>query len=202
MKHAHNFRDLTGQRFGKMVVLGIDHRKGKEWFWKVQCDCGNTNVSQGGNIRGGKVKSCGSIACRWSRKPAGESALKTILKWYKRSASRRGLAFEIDIEYFRKLSQQPCHYCGREPFAVTNIKYINGQFTYNGLDRVDNSIGYVAGNLVPCCKQCNGAKSVMGRAEFLELVERIYRYSIEAAYSWYPVPTVAAALTLVEKVVS
>lgn len=38
---------------------------------------------------------------------------------------------------------------------------------YNGLDRVDSNLGYVAGNVVPCCRWCNQAKSSRPVGEFL-----------------------------------
>ena len=44
--------DLTGQRFGKLVVKEYapsDGRKGA--FWLCQCDCGNTTVVAGQELR-------------------------------------------------------------------------------------------------------------------------------------------------------
>ena len=52
--------DLTGQRFGKLVVKEYapsDGRKGA--FWLCQCDCGNTTVVAGQELRRGGTKSCG-----------------------------------------------------------------------------------------------------------------------------------------------
>lgn len=33
-------RDLTGQRFGKLIVLGFSHRAGSLGYWLTRCDCG------------------------------------------------------------------------------------------------------------------------------------------------------------------
>ena len=56
------FIDLTGQRFGRLVVKELvpsDGRKGT--FWLCQCDCGNTTVVAGQELRRGGTKSCGCL---------------------------------------------------------------------------------------------------------------------------------------------
>jgi hypothetical protein len=56
--------DLTGQRFGKLVVIqqGKYHiqKSGKKLItWKCKCDCGNVKEIEGSALRRGKSKSCG-----------------------------------------------------------------------------------------------------------------------------------------------
>lgn len=55
--------DLTGRRFGKLVVIEraddyVYHNNAVP-AWLCRCDCGNFKVVQGGNLRNGKVKHCG-----------------------------------------------------------------------------------------------------------------------------------------------
>lgn len=54
--------DLTGKRFNKLVVLERmpNGKKGRA-YWKCQCDCGNTTIVSGGNLKNGGVKSCGCL---------------------------------------------------------------------------------------------------------------------------------------------
>ena len=57
-------KDLTGQRFGKLVVLGRNFEEQKlrnrgDIFWNCVCDCGNTVVKMGWEIRDLKTQSCG-----------------------------------------------------------------------------------------------------------------------------------------------
>lgn len=55
--------DLTGQRFGRLVVLnecGTD--KYGNYIWKCKCDCGNITTAASGNLRRGHTQSCG---CLW-----------------------------------------------------------------------------------------------------------------------------------------
>ena len=54
----------------------------------------------------------------------------------------------------------------------------NGDYTYNGIDRVDNTRGYTLDNVVPCCFKCNRAKDTMTKEEFLEWVGRVATHSL------------------------
>lgn len=51
--------DLTGQRFGKLVVIQFDHKKNYDKFWKCQCDCGNIKIVRQAHLKSGHSKSCG-----------------------------------------------------------------------------------------------------------------------------------------------
>ena len=57
--------DLTGQRFGKLIVLEkIDYKdtpNRSEALWRCQCDCGNLTTVKGTNLREGRTKSCGCL---------------------------------------------------------------------------------------------------------------------------------------------
>ena len=52
--------DLTGQTFGYLTVLDKADSGGKKGtFWRCQCVCGNTHITDGSSLRRGKVHSCG-----------------------------------------------------------------------------------------------------------------------------------------------
>ena len=55
--------DLTGQRFGRLVVIGRAAKLmyGKHVAWICQCDCGATTTTIGGSLRKGVVNSCGCL---------------------------------------------------------------------------------------------------------------------------------------------
>ena len=53
-------KDLTGQRFGKLVVIRQnEERRNGRVVWECKCDCGNTAFVLTHNLRGGKTISCG-----------------------------------------------------------------------------------------------------------------------------------------------
>ena len=78
---ARKLDDLTGQRFGRLVVIKradnhitITHDKqghvaAVKYFtcWLCQCDCGNTYVAYAHHLKGGHVKSCGCLRVEKSR---------------------------------------------------------------------------------------------------------------------------------------
>ena len=51
-----------------------------------------------------------------------------------------------------------------------------GGFRYNGIDRVDSSRGYEAGNVVASCKRCNYTKQTMSRVEFVDWIRSVYEH--------------------------
>ena len=54
--------DLTGQRFGRLVVLKEDgHMASGARRWLCRCDCGGTARSRASNLRGGQSQSCGCL---------------------------------------------------------------------------------------------------------------------------------------------
>lgn len=82
-------------------------------------------------------------------------------RWYEYQSKRVGRQFDIDFETFKKLTiDNLCYYCGSETDRL-------------GLDRVDSSLGYFNGNVVPCCFRCNHAKSDMSQEDFLILCNKI-----------------------------
>ena len=52
-------KDITGQRFGRLVVLRLSHRdKSSRDIWLCRCDCGNETTARGNNL-GRSSNSCG-----------------------------------------------------------------------------------------------------------------------------------------------
>jgi hypothetical protein len=63
-----NAIDLTGQRFGRLVVEHHAGSKPKDGtLWSCVCDCGNRHVVLGSVLRRGITKSCGCYRSEWSR---------------------------------------------------------------------------------------------------------------------------------------
>lgn len=53
--------DLTGERFGQLMVLSLSHTDDLGSHWLCQCDCGNQKVIRANSLRSGDTKSCGHI---------------------------------------------------------------------------------------------------------------------------------------------
>mgnify|MGYP004683691869 CR=1 FL=1 len=55
-------KDLTGQRYGRLIVLERSNNIGNKTAWLCKCDCGKKTVVSGNNLHNGHVRSCG---CLW-----------------------------------------------------------------------------------------------------------------------------------------
>lgn len=74
MASKSNYMNLSGKRFGKLIVLEDAGRSiGGSSKWKCQCDCGNILIVGIGSLRCGHTKSCGCIR---------ESEISSQLKKY------------------------------------------------------------------------------------------------------------------------
>lgn len=80
---------------------------------------------------------------------------------YKRGAKKRGYNFLL----IKKEA--------KENFYNTNCSYCGDIFDGLGIDRVDNSVGYVFENCVPCCPSCNLMKHAFDKSFFLEHCKKI-----------------------------
>ena len=85
-------------------------------------------------------------------------------------AKERGLEWDIDHDMFLGIVLAPCLYCGE-----LHSNYSKG-FRSNGIDRIDNTKGYIRGNVAPCCKVCNSMKSKLSTDEFTNHIKRIVDY--------------------------
>lgn len=57
----NTFRDLTGQRFGRWVVLKRVPNRGKALMWECRCECGTVKIVHGTSLKGGTSTNCGCV---------------------------------------------------------------------------------------------------------------------------------------------
>lgn len=120
--------------------------------------------------------------CQWGvKKPhifmskSGYStAFNMVYKRYKNSAKYRKLEFDISKTDFYNLTQQKCFYCGSNPNNKTVTA--TSEYTYNGIDRKDNAIGYIKNNIVVCCGICNRAKHTLSIGDFEQWINNLISF--------------------------
>lgn len=57
-----NFKDITGQRFGRLVAIETAGKANKViTLWRCICDCGNESIVRNHQLTSGKTSSCGCI---------------------------------------------------------------------------------------------------------------------------------------------
>lgn len=84
--------------------------------------------------------------------------------YYKTRAKNKKFDFELSEEKFHEITSGPCYLCGKEESLEHK----------NGLDRVNNSIGYVLENVQSCCGECNFMKRQLSLEKFLEKLNDIF----------------------------
>jgi hypothetical protein len=171
--------DETNNVYGKLKVLYRDTEKihKSHAYWICKCDCGKTYSVSSANLRNKVTTQCMSCNLKEHRKPEGQSSLWHLFRGYKRNASLYNREFALTLNQFTLLTSSNCYYCGIEP----NQKYrhsrrTNGEYIYNGIDRIDSKQGYTVENCVSCCFICNRAKSNMSYEEWNTWLNRISEY--------------------------
>lgn len=92
---------------------------------------------------------------RYNDSPAGR------LRSYKSRCKLKGIEWALTDEQALELFEMPCRYCGD---------------VGHGIDRVDNFLGYVTKNVVPCCSMCNFMKNKISAEDFLKHVAKVTAY--------------------------
>jgi hypothetical protein len=186
------FIDLTGQRFGRLLVLERDYdirrmTKGTQpTFWRCLCDCGVTKTIGAGNLKK-HTQSCGCLARELAserRQALAPDPNASLLNWfyrgYKHGATKRRLPFELSLEETALLGIGDCHYCGTPPSRqiYNHARRVSpqGDMLLNGIDRLDNSKGYSLANCVSCCSICNLGKNTLPLEVWLQYLDRLVAF--------------------------
>jgi hypothetical protein len=100
-----------------------------------------------------------------SAKQRQERPLEFRLWQYKGGAKSRGIIYDLPDALFYDLITDVCYYCHASVDPL------------NGIDRVDNRLGYVYGNVVSCCARCNRAKDTMTVYQFIGWATNLVKVS-------------------------
>ena len=84
---------------------------------------------------------------------------------YKNRALKKELEFVLTIDDYNNVTQRECFICGKESDNTHR----------NGIDRMDNSKGYILDNVNPCCGECNYMKKDYNFDCIMDKFERIYQ---------------------------
>lgn len=182
-----NTINLAGQKFGRLTAIRLSEFKSsnlkrRERYWTCLCDCGIQKDIISSSLRSGNTQSCGCINKERVEKMCGDfgkSIINKVYIGYKNSAKKRDLDWKLSKEEFLLLVKNKCTYCGASP----EKKYIDGLYGYaelNGIDRKDSSIGYIFTNCTPCCSVCNQMKWTFSKCDFLNHIQKIYRFNYES----------------------
>lgn len=165
----------VGKRFGKLIAIEmLPEAIHGSLIFKCLCDCGHyRNVSKS-NLDSKKNPQtscgCGRFA------DTNHGLIKTLYIKYKHEAKNRSLDFSLDEQTFERLIFSNCYYCTQEPSKIMKYRQTEVNLIYNGIDRVDNSMGYSTANSVSCCTDCNLMKRTLSKQAFLKKIKDIYEH--------------------------
>lgn len=181
MNHPH--KNIIGKRFGKLTVVKMmDGRFGKrrDIAYLCVCDCGKSKQVLGGNIRSGKVSSCGCLLEIPPNKISNRKLAlqKRLFSSFSHSKRNQSKGVSLSFKQFISIIEAPCYYCGRPPSNILEDNNRHGVISstvlyYSGIDRVSNERGYSTDNSIACCKTCNFCKGALSQKDFLDAVKSI-----------------------------
>ena len=138
--------DLTGERFGKLTVVGFAGRDAHgNALWHCECECGNLATVRADRIKSGKTKSCGCIK-RESRKKHGKSSARIYRIW----TNMKTRCGNANVGSFRLYGAEGKTVCEEwqqfAPFYEWSMA--NGYADNLTIERKDNGKGYSPENCV------------------------------------------------------
>lgn len=150
--------------------VGREKFSKKECCWKTKCiNCGKISIKRNYDIN--KIKKC--KYCSLMAK--GQTGLNALFNTYKIHAKNNKREFSLNLEEFNRLTSSNCYYCNAKPSQISTKNLNNwGEYIYNGIDRINNSIGYKIENCVSCCNICNWGKNNKSSEEFKQYILGIY----------------------------
>lgn len=95
----------------------------------------------------------------WNKgKGKGRNPIYARYQAYKSNAKKRNKQFDITRDEFCEYVGKKCFYCGEISI---------------GIDRVNNLLGYIKGNMVPACETCNHMKWNLTKDQFIAKCRQI-----------------------------
>ena len=175
--------NLLNQRFGRLVVVErTSSARGGSVLWRCLCDCGNEHLASTRHLnRAGRtgrdvVRSCGCLVTRTGKEnPQWRGVGEISGQWWAHKVlhsaagnkMRRTIPVEITKEYAWQLFLDQG---GRCYFTGQKLKICNNYAANTAsLDRIDNELGYVVGNVRWVHKHINIMKNRYTDSYFVNL---------------------------------
>lgn len=170
-----------GDVFSSLTVISDDYEE-RSWkngaksptkrrFYTCRCSCGSIGKFHASALHCGRAVSCAT--CAYKTRPQSTQRYSDMERLFRLSIHKRGKENTLTVEQFGEIVSKNCVYCNSPPPLRS---YVGREMYANGVDRVNSSLGYTVDNCVPCCMRCNYMKSDMNLPDFLDQIEKIYRW--------------------------
>lgn len=161
-----NIDDLSGKRYGRLLVLSLFPTKRGDAYFECICDCGNKKVVKGVNLKRGSVKSCGCLRDEYEprNKTHGMSNTRLFRIWVgmkQRCTNKNNKKYKIYGERGIKVSEEWLGENGFENFK--NWSNNNGYTDKLTIDRINVNGNYEPNNCrwVTAKEQANNTRSTI-----------------------------------------
>jgi len=184
-KIPHNRKDLTGETFTNLTVVGLGGKRDRLLYWECKCKCGNTTFVQAAKLNAGKIRSCGCIQKNQPSPNRGGYKELSQTYWSKMQmgAKHRNLEFAITAQQAYELLEKQQFKCALSGVPIKlSAKYYssfkNGRRTEQtaSLDRIDSSKGYTIDNIQWLHKEVNFIKTDFSQNEIIDWCHKISDY--------------------------
>jgi len=143
MRHGNGFRDLTNQRFERLLILAYHDTRGRKAFWRCLCDCGKLRFVPTQDLVAGKTKSCGC----WSRDQASALNYKHGLsgsREYTIWSAMKNRCHNPNDEFFRDYGARGIRVCEkwRSDFSAFYGDMGARPSPRHSIDRINNDGNY------------------------------------------------------------
>jgi hypothetical protein len=172
------------QEIGDLKIISKYEKRSRYY---VSCSCGTILIlgSRDLKVKMRNLETKGFATCGKCSKKIYSDGRTEVQKFryvyntYKKTAKVRNYDFNLSREEFTQLILSPCYYCGVTNSNCRKDRLIEELIKYNGIDRINNTIGYEIDNVVPCCNKCNMMKNTMSVLEFLQQVNNIVNMDVQ-----------------------
>ena len=177
-----NSKDLKNMKFDRLTAIKPVEKpntvktKNRGVWWLCECECGNFRTVRSTELLVGDTKSCGcgnKFDKSRNYKGVGKLAQSKFshIQW---GAKKRGIEFEVTIEYVWDLYQKQNGKCYYTNLEIELKPRNNGNMTAS-LDRIDSTKGYVEGNVQWVHKDINKMKNNFSNEYFLNLCKLVIK---------------------------
>jgi len=166
-------RDISGQKFGRLLALWPVYHKRRIYSWACQCDCGRIKIASLNDLSKGHTRSCGCLKAdlrpNWRDKYpieyvafyAAKSRCEGVNNTQFKDYGGRGIKFCFNSfpEFLAEIGQRP-----------------SPEYT---VDRIDNDGNYEKGNIRWATRKeqiANQRNLTWAKARIAELERRLVGY--------------------------
>lgn len=163
------YKDLTGQIFGRLTVLGDAGRRRGNVLWRCQCSCGNIVVVVSYHLQNGHTQSCG---CYYKEQYSGENnnnwkggitPLSNVIRHCSKYLNWRTSVFQRD-----DFTCQHCNQVGRKLRAhhIKRFSVILEEFNITTLEEAQTCVElWDTNNGITLCKKCHKKEHSKSKAK-------------------------------------